>query len=336
MLSIRCITPARVQSTAVPVHHYILNTRPANNKFKTCNTHSSLISTHYNKFMSTQSNNTSNSSHPTPTSHTDNQSLQSTNTLDINTHNTHTNHNADTDTTKTSSTPESRSYDETINSSAVSAGPITWRSVLVLLISGGIGVALYQYEKDRKLHSASNQRQVGTPLVGGSYELMDMHGRSVDSTIDYKGKYQLIYFGFTHCPDICPAELEKMQLAVKQFNEKNKSSKHHPVLVPLFISIDPKRDTVDRLQKYSREWSPDIQWLTGTDQQIKSVAKKFRVYYSSPEWSEGSDDAYLVDHSIFFYLMDRQGEFMQFFGKNMSAEDIALKMDQLIREDSNV
>jgi protein SCO1/2 len=105
-------------------------------------------------------------------------------------------------------------------------------------------------------------------------------------------------------------------------------------VVPVFISIDPKRDTTARLQEYKKQWNPKMLWLTGNFTQVEDVAKKFRVYYSAPDVKEGEDQDYLVDHSIFFYLMDKRGDFMEYFGKWMSAEEVANKMRQTISADA--
>lgn len=103
----------------------------------------------------------------------------------------------------------------------------------------------------------------------------------------------------------------------------------HPI-VPVFVSIDPRRDTSARLHAYKKDYDPRMLWLTGSDAEVSAVAKAYRVYYSAPDVAEGSDEDYLVDHSIFFYLLDREGQFMEFFGKSKSAEEVAGKMAQLV------
>jgi protein SCO1/2 len=105
-------------------------------------------------------------------------------------------------------------------------------------------------------------------------------------------------------------------------------------VVPIFISIDPKRDTPERLQEYRKAHPiPGMRWLTGSADQIESAAKAFRVYFSAPDTAAGADDDYLVDHSIFFYLMDRQGEFLQYFGKDLTAGELAHKLMMNIADD---
>jgi len=108
-----------------------------------------------------------------------------------------------------------------------------------------------------------------------------------------------IYFGFTHCPDICPDELDKMAAIIDKVREASRGA---DVLRPIFITCDPARDTPEVLRKYLREFHPDIIGLTGTYEQIKHVCKQYRVYFSTPENVKPGED-YLVDHSIYFYLM---------------------------------
>ncbi|KAJ1500718.1 Cu-binding protein [Coelomomyces lativittatus] len=147
-----------------------------------------------------------------------------------------------------------------------------------------------------------------------------MHGLPVTEKT-YQGNYQLMYFGFTHCPDICPEELEKMGTVFDLLN------KELPEVVPmqgLFVTCDPVRDTPSMLKSYLTDFHPQLMGLTGTYEAIQSMAKQFRVYFSSP--STLPPHEYLVDHSIFIYFLDPLGQFIEAFGKNVSAQDIVLKM----------
>ena len=112
-----------------------------------------------------------------------------------------------------------------------------------------------------------------------------------------------VYFGFTHCPDICPEELDKMASMLDLVNEALPSSNpQNPPLLPLFITCDPARDTPSVLKTYLKEFHPNMIGLTGTWEQIKAVCKLYRVYFSTPQGVQPGMD-YLVDHSIYFYLM---------------------------------
>jgi protein SCO1/2 len=151
---------------------------------------------------------------------------------------------------------------------------------------------------------AEANKGIGKPLVGGSFHLVDHNGKDF-SDADLKGKYTLVYFGFTHCPDICPEELDKMAGMIDLVKEKNGEG----VLKPIFISCDPARDTPEVIRSYLKEFHGDILGMTGTWEEVKEVCKAYRVYFSTPPDVKPGQD-YLVDHSIYFYLM---GEFCIFF-----------------------
>jgi protein SCO1/2 len=108
-----------------------------------------------------------------------------------------------------------------------------------------------------------------------------------------------VYFGFTHCPDICPDELDKMAGMIDLVRENFRGQ---DVLRPVFITCDPARDSPTVLREYLAEFHKDIIGLTGTYEQVKNVCKQYRVYFSTPENVKPGED-YLVDHSIYFYLM---------------------------------
>lgn len=108
---------------------------------------------------------------------------------------------------------------------------------------------------------------------------------------------QQIYFGFSHCPDICPDELDKMAKMIDIVKDKRGN-----VLKPVFITCDPARDTPAVIKEYLSEFHPDIVGLTGTWEQVKACCKQYRVYFSTPPSVKPGQD-YLVDHSIYFYLM---------------------------------
>ncbi|OXB81210.1 UNVERIFIED_CONTAM: hypothetical protein H355_005140, partial [Colinus virginianus] len=130
-------------------------------------------------------------------------------------------------------------------------------------------------------------RGIGKPLLGGPFSLVSHEGQ-LKTNRDYLGQWVLIYFGFTHCPDICPEELDKM---VEVVNEIDRIPSL-PNLTPLFITIDPERDNEEAIARYVKEFSPKLVGLTGTRAQIDQVAKAFRVYYS--EGPKDEDNDYIV------------------------------------------
>ncbi len=136
-----------------------------------------------------------------------------------------------------------------------------------------------------------------------------------------------IYFGFSHCPDICPDELDKMGDALDILQERAPNS-----VRPIFISCDPNRDTPDVLKAYLNEFHPSITGLVGTWQQTKDVCKQYRVYFSTPpELTPGEED-YLVDHSIYFYVMDPEGDFVECIGRQDTPESAAAIVLQHIKD----
>ena len=176
-------------------------------------------------------------------------------------------------------------------------------------------------EATKRTASTVTQYQTAKKVaIGGPFEgLIDMDG-NVKSSSDFDGNYRLMYFGFTECPDICPTELRKMIKALKIVRANH--PEYYDMIKPIFISVDTRRDTPARLKEYSKHFTPNIAWLTGPEENIRSAAKKYRVHYSLPENIEEGEN-YNVDHSIFFYFMDKNNEFVDFFGQNLNATEIA-------------
>jgi protein SCO1/2 len=125
-----------------------------------------------------------------------------------------------------------------------------------------------------------------------------------------------VYFGFTHCPDICPDELDKMAEIIDKVRAEAKDDK---AFLPVFITCDPARDTPEVLREYLKEFHPDIIGLTGTYEQVKNVCHQYRVYFSTPRDVKPGED-YLVDHSIYFYLMDPDNDFVECIGRQDTPE----------------
>lgn len=210
-------------------------------------------------------------------------------------------------------------------------GPISWKSVTLMVATVGGLLAYYEYERDRKATAIQPVVSIGRVALGGPFELVDNEGK-VFSSKDLLGNYALVYFGFTHCPDICPAELKKMEEALTAYHAKMTDPSVR--IQPVFITIDPKRDTPERLANYKQQWSPSFKFLTGTVDQIRDIARKYRVYYSAPEGD--TDEDYLVDHSIFFYLLDKNGEVVDYLGKNMTAPEVTARLTQFAQQDSGI
>jgi protein SCO1/2 len=163
----------------------------------------------------------------------------------------------------------------------------------------------------------------GKALVGGPFTLTDQHGRTVRDS-DFRGKYMLVVFGYTYCPDVCPAELQVITAALDQLG---------PVadkIQPVFITIDPERDTVPQLALYAGNFHPRLVLLTGSSAAIADVAKAYRVYYAKAEGSASTSRDYLMDHSSIIYLMGPDGQFVRHFTYTTDAAALALQLKQSI------
>ncbi|XP_037664405.1 protein SCO1 homolog, mitochondrial [Choloepus didactylus] len=206
-------------------------------------------------------------------------------------------------------------------------GPVSWKSLALTFAVGGAllaGMKYFKKEKAEKLEK-ERQRSLGKPLLGGLFSLTTHIGEPKTDK-DYLGQWVLIYFGFTHCPDICPEELEKMIQVVDEID----SIPSLPNLTPLFITIDPERDTKEAIATYVKEFSPKLIGLTGTKEEIDQVARAYRVYYSPGPKDE--DEDYIVDHTIIMYLIGPDGEFLDYFGQNKKNAEIAGAIAAHMRE----
>jgi len=179
---------------------------------------------------------------------------------------------------------------------------------------------VWYYLKNQKEELELIQREEEcskTDIGSVDFTLTDHTGKRV-SKKDFIGKWLILYFGFTHCPDICPEELERITDIVTMINE----SKEVGDLQPVFMSVDPRRDSPEAVAQYLKDFHPTFVGLTGTEEEIKTATKSFRVYYSLGP--KDNDDDYIVDHSIIMYLMDPRGQFVDYYGSRGTAvEEIA-------------
>ncbi|WP_210766670.1 SCO family protein [Caenibius tardaugens] len=139
--------------------------------------------------------------------------------------------------------------------------------------------------------------------IGGPFTLVDKNGKTVKWS-DFDGRYRIVYFGYAYCPDVCPFDMQKLMQGFAKF------AKAHPDLAddvqPIFITIDPARDTPQVIGEFTSAFSDRLLGLTGTNDEIKSAAKAFGVYYAKGKTSPGG--GYLMDHTRGTYLMGRKGE----------------------------
>lgn len=193
--------------------------------------------------------------------------------------------------------------------------------VLALAVLLGVGFLVARANFSRPL-AGPLQEQAGAD-IGGPFTLVNQDGKTVSDT-DFRGKYMLIYFGYTFCPDVCPTSLARNADALKLLGDK--AAKVQPIL----ITVDPERDTPETLKPYVAAFGPNLVGLTGTAEQIAQVARAYRVFYGKAPAAAGSD-AYLMDHSSFTYLVAPDGHFLRFFGHTTKPQEMATELAQAIK-----
>ncbi|MEN0075581.1 MAG: SCO family protein [Paracraurococcus sp.] len=150
--------------------------------------------------------------------------------------------------------------------------------------------------------------------LGGPFRLTDQSGREVTER-DYANGWMLVYFGYTYCPDVCPTELGTMASIMDTLGPAGAK------VAPVFISVDPQRDTPEVLKDYVARFHPRLQGLTGTPEQVAEVARRYRVYYAKVQRPDMTD--YLMDHSSFLYLVGPDAKVRALYRPETRPEDIA-------------
>ncbi|MBO6506221.1 MAG: SCO family protein [Kordiimonadaceae bacterium] len=152
---------------------------------------------------------------------------------------------------------------------------------------------------------------------GGPFTLTSHTGAQVSDS-QFRGQYMLVYFGYSFCPDVCPLDLQKMSVALYQLEQEGYDTS--PVQ-PIFITIDPERDTVEELATFVPDFHPRLIALTGTLPEIEAVAREYKVYFAKRP-QPGTDD-YLMDHSAIIFAMDPEGQYVRLFSSKDKPADIA-------------
>lgn len=160
--------------------------------------------------------------------------------------------------------------------------------------------------------------------VGGPFTLVNHDGETVTDEA-FRGRYMLIYFGYSFCPDVCPTELQAMGRALDRLDPETARK-----IVPVFISVDPARDTPEELAKYVEAFHPRMVGLTGSKAQIDKAVREFRAYYKLGEPSEPGAGDYLVDHTSFQYLVGPDGELAAILRGGAKPDEIADALRRLV------
>lgn len=205
----------------------------------------------------------------------------------------------------------------------------SWRSLALLtavLIGGG---AAFIHSDDKPAEDARradaarlmNDLMSGKALVGGPFTLEDQYGKR-RSLADFRGKPVLLYFGYTFCPDVCPTDLAAMAQAIRTLDAAGK------VLQPIFVTLDPERDTREILRNYAAAFHPRFVALRGSEDEVRRVATAYKIYFEKVR-PPGSS-VYLLDHMAFVFLLDRDGRYVALFPPGTTAERMAVMVGEAL------
>lgn len=190
--------------------------------------------------------------------------------------------------------------------------PMSLRLFVVIFIAFAVGGLLALSSHELSMPSGT---RTGKALIGGPFTLTNQKGEHVtDET--FRGKYMLVSFGYTSCPDVCPAELQLMSNAMDLLGANADK------VTPIFITVDPERDTVSQMASYVSNFYPRMVGLTGSPEEVKQAAGAYRVFYAKAEGASTAS-GYLMDHSTFIYLMDPEGNYVTHFAYGTTREKLA-------------
>ncbi len=161
--------------------------------------------------------------------------------------------------------------------------------------------------------------------IGGEFELEGPDGETV-RWADFQGQYRIVYFGYAFCPDVCPTDVQRMIRGLKIASENTPAIEAS--LIPIFISIDPERDTRKVIDEFTSAFSDKLVGLTGTPEQVRAAADTFKVYYERGE--ETADDSYLMNHSNVVYLFDKEGKPLATLPVDLGPEAVANEIEKWV------
>ena len=189
-------------------------------------------------------------------------------------------------------------------------------------VVGGLIALAVLPEARARLFPAATLKTVGQALVGGPFTLTDHTGKRVTDQ-DFRGRFMVVFFGFTYCPDVCPTALQVMAAALDKIGSKAEQ------ITPVLITVDPERDTPEQMAMYVKSFHPRLVGLTGSPDEIAAVAKAYRAYFKrvpDPKSSGG----YTMDHSAIIYVMGPDGAFRTHFTYTVNADAMAERLSKLL------
>jgi len=189
-------------------------------------------------------------------------------------------------------------------------------ALVALVFLGGLWVVTGGQDSGDKYAQCRKTAVAGGAQIGGAFTLVDENGATVTDrgVIDQPS---LVYFGYTFCPDVCPLDNARNAEAVEILESRG------DIVKPVFISIDPQRDTPEILRDFTDNLHPRMVGLTGTPEQVKAASQTYRTYFKKQEPEEGNEQFYLVDHSTFTYLVFPDEGFIEFFKRDTTPEALA-------------
>lgn len=189
-------------------------------------------------------------------------------------------------------------------------------ALTIFILSSGLLILALLWDGKKSVSPAGTVRSSGQAAIGGNFEAVDHLGKPFTQK-SLLGKYSLIYFGFTYCPDICPTSLLTIAQTLDDLPEALRNE-----ILPVFVTVDPERDTVAVMQQYVSNFHPLLVGVTGSSEQINKVAQAFKIYHAKVP-SDTDTKNYLVDHSGYIYLMSKKGDYLAHFPHNVSTQHLA-------------
>lgn len=190
---------------------------------------------------------------------------------------------------------------------------IRWSAIGLVAILAGVWAGVW-YRGQGPDIAATTLGLPGSVEIGGPFSLVDSTGQSVTDA-NFRGRWMLVYFGYTFCPDVCPTELQAMAASLEALGPLSAQ------VAPVFITVDPERDTPKAMGEYVKLFDDRLVGLSGTQAQVSVATKAYRVYAVKSESKASS--TYLMDHSSFVYLMGPDGKLRMLFKPGTSGADIA-------------
>jgi len=193
-------------------------------------------------------------------------------------------------------------------------------SGILLVVVTYIFVILRRKELSKE-HQETKRQTFGKACLEGNFELIETATGDTFSSVDLLGKWGLVYFGFTRCPDVCPEQLEKLAYVIEGVNNQKEKNPELGDLEAFFISIDTARDTFEQINDYCKDFHPQLKGLSGTETAVDHAAKSFRIYFSKGIVDDG-DENYLMDHSIVIFLVNPEGKVEEYFTQYKSPGEV--------------